>query len=393
MNTKIISPKTTTKTDDLKSSFKPYKQEFKLAPFSKPYSEGLTTSSPSAAPYGYSYCHGRFPSGLVPTDMVEKERNGNCAAPQYYDQNREMNVHSMMKCHPGSNITVPKSSPYVGHEHECTHCNVVRGANMSMSSQNASVAAAAAVAAARGSTSVCPCGLCSQMRGHPESSNLKQNSQMCQYQSMNSVYPNLKTSPHGTVCRDPHCQNCAGKYPQQQQQQHSTVGLQNYIHPALIHQCTHGGSRPGQGSLPGTGSPNGLGSESYMKPKPPTAHPFICNWVAEGKHCGKSFISSEELLQHLRSHTSLMHAQSQNQSPCPSQEAMPMPHHQLQQASCNVHGCPCRLKPAGRPAPYSPYPTPGNSSSLRYHPYGGLGSVNNSGAGSYSYLPHGMMHY
>ena len=35
-----------------------------------------------------------------------------------------------------------------------------------------------------------------------------------------------------------------------------------------------------------------------------TGLPFVCNWVSPGnEHCGKRFTSSEELLQHLRSHT------------------------------------------------------------------------------------------
>jgi hypothetical protein len=42
---------------------------------------------------------------------------------------------------------------------------------------------------------------------------------------------------------------------------------------------------------------------------PLTAHghsglPLVCNWVSSGnEHCGKRFSTSEELLQHLRTHT------------------------------------------------------------------------------------------
>ena len=33
-------------------------------------------------------------------------------------------------------------------------------------------------------------------------------------------------------------------------------------------------------------------------------HPYVCNWIAGDSYCGKRFTSSEELLQHLRGHTS-----------------------------------------------------------------------------------------
>ena len=321
---KTLSPKTTSKTEDLKSSFKPYKQEFKFPSFPKPASEGAVTSSMNSTPYGYSYCHGRYPAGLAPSE-IEKERNG-CGAPQYYESTRDhRDVHSMMKCHPSS-IGPSKTSAYISQEHECTHCNAARAAAMPMNAQNAAAAAVAA-AAARGA-GMCPCGLCTQMRGHPEAGSLKQASQMCQYQSMYSGLKGGHSHSQPAICRDPHCQHCT-KYPP-----HPSVGLQNFIHPALVHQCTHGG-KTSQPSLPGASSP-AVVADAYMKSK--SANPFVCNWVADSKHCGKSFISSEELLQHLRSHTSLMHAQSQRQSPCGSHDIGP--HHQMPQAPCNIHGCP-----------------------------------------------------
>lgn len=36
----------------------------------------------------------------------------------------------------------------------------------------------------------------------------------------------------------------------------------------------------------------------------PLVTPFVCNWVQGSDYCGKRFVSSDELLQHLRSHTS-----------------------------------------------------------------------------------------
>ena len=377
---KTASPKMSTKSEDSRSSFKPYKQELKFPALPKPHTEGPSVASTaSSTPYGYSYCHGRFPAGLMPQGEVEKERHGNCGGNPHFETNREVNLHPMVKCHPGANMPSQKPAPYPTHEHECSHCNAVRAATLPMTQTP------------RGS-SICPCSLCVQMRSG-DGGPLKQTSQLCQYQSMHNMYPHMKT-PSATICRDPHCQNCtSSKFPQ-------NTGLQNFIHPALVHQCTHPGTHPGktpQAGLTRNGSPNT--SDLYMKPKPPISgsHPFICNWVAENKHCGKSFISSEELLQHLRTHTSLSHSQSR--SPCGTHETGPGVN-QMAQASCNIHGCPCRLgKTSGRPGPqpagYGPYPS-SSSASLRYHPYSGLGSKFNElapAAGSYSYLPHGMVHY
>ena len=370
-----MSPKTTPKGEDSKSSFKPYKHEIKFSSLPKPHTEGSVTSSSPTTGYGYSYCHGRYPIGLIPPPDTEKDRH--CVGGSHYEPGREGSMHSMMKCHPPSNITSQKPSPYIGHEHDCAHCNAARAVPHPMSAPPA-----------RGA-SICPCSLCVQMRSSQESAAMKQNSQLCQ--SMHPLYPHLK-NPASTICRDPHCQNCSSKYPQ-----NSPVGLQNFIHPALLHQCTHGG-KPVPTGLPSNGSPSAMPSELFMKPKPPisAAHPFICNWVADSKHCGKSFISSEELLQHLRTHTSLAH--SQNRSPCGTHEPVPSP---VGPASgCNIHGCSCRLgKSHGRQGPlptgYGPYPS-SNTSSARYHPYNGLskyGALTNSESSYSSYLPHGMLHY
>ena len=374
---KNMSPKATPKSDDSKSSFKPYKQDIKFPSLQKTHTEGAVTSSASTTGYGYSYCHGRFPIGLMPPSEVEKDRH--CIGGSHYEAAREAGIHSIMKCHPPSNLHSHKPSPYAGHEHECAHCNVMRGAPPHPMGSPTT----------RGN-GICPCPLCVQMRSSQESQSMKPNSQLCQ--SAHPLYPHLKSTP-SAVCRDPHCQNCPSKFPPS-----APVGLQNFIHPALLHQCTHGG-KPVPGGLPSNNSPSAISSDMFMKPKPPlsTAHPFICNWVADSKHCGKSFISSEELLQHLRTHTSLSYSQSR--SPCGTHEPV-VPGAVGPGTGCNIHGCSCRLtKSHGRQGPipggYGPYPS-SSSASPRYHPYSGLskyGTLPNSETSYSSYLPHGMLHY
>lgn len=373
-----MSPKSTPKAEDSKSSFKPYKQDIKYSSLPKPHTEGSVTSSTPTTGHGYSYCHGRFPLGLLPPSDIDKDRH--CVgSSSHYETSREASMHSMVKCHPPSNVpTQQKSSHYVGHEHECAHCNAARAVPLPVGAPTARA------------SSICPCSLCAQMRSPQENSAIKQNLQMCQ--SMHPLYQYMK-NPQSTICRDPHCQNCTSKFPQS-----SPAGLQNFIHPALLHQCTHGG-KPVPAALSSNSSPSAMSSELFMKPKPPVSatHPFICNWVADSKHCGKSFISSEELLQHLRTHTSLVHSQSR--SPCGTHE-QPISGPVGQAAGCNIHGCPCRLgKSHGRQGPipsgYGPYP-PGSNPPTRYHPYNGLGKYGglNSSDSPYSpYLPHGMLHY
>jgi len=373
---KTMSPKATPKCEDSKSSFKPYKQDIKFGSLQKTHNDGVVTSSAPSTVYGYSYCHGRFPLGLLPPSDVEKDRH--CIGTSHYDTGRETGIHSMLKCHPPSNVPTHKP-PYVGHhEHECAHCNAIRALPHPMGSPSTRA-------------NICPCSLCTQMRSPPqESPTIKQNPQLCP--SMHPLYPHMKNPP-STICRDPHCQHCPSKFPPS-----TPVGLQNFIHPALLHQCTHGGKSTPAG-LTSNNSPSAIPSEIFMKPRPPisTAHPFICNWVADSKHCGKSFISSEELLQHLRSHTSLSHSQSR--SPCGTHEPT-IPGPVGPGAGCNIHGCSCRLsKSHGRQGPmptgYGPYPS-SSSASPRYHPYSGLskyGTLPSSDSSYPSYLPHGMLHY
>lgn len=85
--------------------------------------------------------------------------------------------------------------------------------------------------------------------------------------------------------------------------------------------------------------------------------PYVCNWIAgDTAYCGKRFSSSEELLQHLRSHTSV----SSDQSAAAAAAAATLSF----------------LTPAGLPANHPlfsrTYPTPPLSplATARYHPYG-----------------------
>lgn len=65
-----------------------------------------------------------------------------------------------------------------------------------------------------------------------------------------------------------------------------------------------GGLPPPPSALVTTSSPFASGLYSSLNSQANSRLPFICNWVSGDSYCGKRFPTSEELLQHLRSHTS-----------------------------------------------------------------------------------------
>ncbi|KAK3103039.1 hypothetical protein FSP39_015948 [Pinctada imbricata] len=117
------------------------------------------------------------------------------------------------------------------------------------------------------------------------------------------------------VCRDPYCASCQLTVQTQHlSSQCNTPGCAQCAHEkSLQSMCGLGlpGTLP---MLPGLSSAGLTGMTPFPSPLaslyPPSAlssHqglPFVCNWVSAGnEYCGKRFTSSEELLQHLRTHT------------------------------------------------------------------------------------------
>lgn len=141
-------------------------------------------------------------------------------------------------------------------------------------------------------------------------------------------------------CQDPYCTNCksqllspstsntssprgCGPHCFHHQHDNTTVlpGSLSSVTPAMSHMYPYG----------------------FMLRSPTDqTNPFVCNWVQDSKNCGKNFSTSDELLQHLRTHTSAANA---------------TPLH----TPCNIPGCPCNLK--------SSLSAPSRLHSARYHPY------------------------
>lgn len=111
-------------------------------------------------------------------------------------------------------------------------------------------------------------------------------------------YARVKTPAGGEalvpVCKDPYCTGC-------QMSLHSQQLLMSGIGqcPAGCTQCDH---HKYSLAMAMALSPTG-GLPPSALPYAQLGRPYVCNWIAGESYCGKRFGTSEELLQHLRSHT------------------------------------------------------------------------------------------
>lgn len=188
-------------------------------------------------------------------------------------------------------------------------------------------------------------------------------------------YARVKTAAGGTtlvpVCRDPYCTNC----------QFSLQSAQLSSCPGGCTQCTHDrlvAAQPGLPSLmpslagstsPAGGGPGMPGFNSQLYSPSVLARPNVCSWMVGDTYCGKRFATSEELLQHLRTHTNLSAGDSATTLPVFSPALSVSPGGL---AACHLHytSAPSLTTPAGlrRTYPTSLSPVTGLSAN-RYHPY------------------------
>lgn len=152
------------------------------------------------------------------------------------------------------------------------------------------------------------------------------------------------------VCRDPYCTGC-------QLNSHLVQGGGSgkpASCPGGCAQCEHT-SKPSS-FLPtatGTAAAAAYAHAQLAALAAASQLPYVCNWIAgDAAYCGKRFSNSEELLQHLKSHTSITNSDSSNSS------------------TLSLLSPPPGLPPT-IPLLHRNYPTPPLSplATARYHPY------------------------
>jgi len=222
------------------------------------------------------------------------------------------------------------------------------------------------------------------------------------------TYARVRTPSGATtlvpVCRDPYCTHC--QLTEQNAHLSSTctaVGCAQCAHEKSLQNLSlgfNGASFSHLQSLSGAGLLTSVPS-SYSHLSSPLYHhsalsghtqsgiPSVCNWVSAGnEHCGKRFTSSEELLQHLRTHTSsdpLALAAAYDRYGFSSSAALSGLHGHLQ--------TPGSLSPNSlrRSYPTSLSPLSSLMGSSRYHPYKSL--INTQSAMASSQHPQSLGQY
>ncbi|XP_060525021.1 zinc finger protein Noc [Cylas formicarius] len=108
-------------------------------------------------------------------------------------------------------------------------------------------------------------------------------------------YARVKTPSGGEalvpVCKDPYCTGCQFSLQNQQLLMSGAGGGC----PSGCTQCDHQKYNLAMAMSLGA-SPSSL---AYTQ----LGRPYVCNWIAGDSYCGKRFVTSDELLQHLRTHT------------------------------------------------------------------------------------------
>ena len=167
-------------------------------------------------------------------------------------------------------------------------------------------------------------------------------------------YTRVKTPSGGEtlvpICKDPYCTGC-------QFSAHNHQMMMGGQCPAGCTQCEHqkyGLAMAAMSSLP-PGYP-------YSQP----GRPYMCNWVLQDGYCGKRFNTTDELLQHIRTHTANL---SDPAALALQQQLMPMSG--IFPPSALARGYPNGPLSPLSAARYHPYAKPGAMpTSLPATPYG-----------------------
>lgn len=160
-------------------------------------------------------------------------------------------------------------------------------------------------------------------------------------------YQRVKT-PSGSetivpVCKDPYCTGC-------QFSQHNQQMMLGVPCPSGCTQCEHQKYGLAMAMSAGLQANN---------PYSQLDRPYLCSWIVGDSYCGKRCSTSDELLQHLRTHTSNLSDPAATAVLVQAQQRVMAAMHPL-----NSLFSPSSSLHRGYPAPLSPL------SAARYHPYG-----------------------
>lgn len=165
----------------------------------------------------------------------------------------------------------------------------------------------------------------------------------------NLVSQQLKSSHQ--VCRDPFCTGCQMSSPFSAAPGQCCNGLRACIHQnpfASAYASSLGLTNPHMSSHLAAASryQNGLSAG--------LGRPYVCGWSAGGMYCGKTFTASDELLQHLKSHTS---STNYANSPMSSHGISALGHypHLNPMVTSPMAGLRTAFDPTNRYHPYKPF--------------------------------------
>lgn len=199
-------------------------------------------------------------------------------------------------------------------------------------------------------------------------------------------YARVKTPSGGEalvpVCKDPYCTGCQFSMHNQQLLMGGTPGPC----PSGCTQCDH--QKYGLAMAMSLVPPGPVPPSSLAYPQ--LGRPYVCNWIAGETYCGKRFGTSEELLQHLRTHTSLTGATDIATSVASSTaSALLNPHSLFSTAALHraASGYPNPPLSPLSAARYHPYAKPGLPGTLGASPYS---AFNPTTLGPYAYSPYAV---
>ena len=206
-------------------------------------------------------------------------------------------------------------------------------------------------------------------------------------------YARVKTASGGEalvpVCKDPFCTGC----------QYNSAHHQMLLGGSSAAPCPSGCSQCDHQKYGLAAALSGLMPPGPVPPPPPLSYthqlgrPYVCNWIAGDSYCGKRFATSDELLQHLRTHTSLATAaDSAAATAVAAASSAPMSllnHHSFLSSSAALHRAAAAAYPNPPLSPlsaarYHPYSKPGLPASLAASPFS---AFNHTALGPY-YAPY-----